>query len=137
MFDRAACPDQARLTAMPSVGLTALSVLAVLLRPASSSAPQSDAPSFSHEQVRGEGHGGDGFSQHGQAAEDMHERPARPHAAGRAVRRRAARHFGDAPAWRNPPAAAQTALTSLMARLILEHAEARRASLVAEAGHDL
>lgn len=41
------------------------------------------------------------------------------------------------PAWQDLPAAAQAALTSLMARLILEHAEARRAGSVAEAGHDL
>lgn len=41
------------------------------------------------------------------------------------------------PAWQDLPAATQEALTSLMARLILEHAEARRAGPVAEAGHDL
>ena len=41
------------------------------------------------------------------------------------------------PAWQDLPAAAQAVLTSLMARLILEHAEARRAGPKAEAGHDL
>jgi hypothetical protein len=41
------------------------------------------------------------------------------------------------PAWQDPPAATQAVLTSLMARLILDHAETRRASPVAEAGHDL
>ena len=41
------------------------------------------------------------------------------------------------PAWQNLPAATQAALTSLMARLILEHAETRRAGPRAEAGHDL
>ena len=45
--------------------------------------------------------------------------------------------LADIPAWQNLPAATQTALTSLMARLILEHAEARRAGPKAEAGHDL
>jgi len=41
------------------------------------------------------------------------------------------------PTWQNLPAATQAVLTSLMARLILGHVEARRAGLVAEAGHDL
>jgi hypothetical protein len=41
------------------------------------------------------------------------------------------------PAWQDLPAATQAVLTSLMARLILDHAETRRASLVAGAGHDL
>ena len=45
--------------------------------------------------------------------------------------------LADIPAWQNLPAATQTALTSLVTRLILEHAEARRAGPTAEAGHDL
>ncbi len=43
----------------------------------------------------------------------------------------------DTPAWQNLPAATQVVLTSLMARLILDHAEAHRASPRAGAGHDL
>ena len=43
----------------------------------------------------------------------------------------------DTPAWQDLPAATQAVLTSLMARLILDHAETRPASPVAEAGHDL
>ncbi len=43
----------------------------------------------------------------------------------------------DTPAWQDLPVATRAALTSLMARLILEHAEARQAALMAEAGHDL
>jgi hypothetical protein len=43
----------------------------------------------------------------------------------------------DTPAWQDLPTATQAVLTSLMARLILEHAEARRAGPTAEAGHDL
>ena len=43
----------------------------------------------------------------------------------------------DTPAWQNLPTATRTALTSLMARLILEYVEARRADSRAEAGHDL
>ena len=49
--------------------------------------------------------------------------------------------FGDkrtgTPAWQDLPAATQAVLTSLMARLILEHAEVRRDGSRAEAGHDL
>ena len=41
------------------------------------------------------------------------------------------------PAWQDLPAATQAALTSLLARLILDHAEARPAGPRAEAGHDL
>lgn len=43
----------------------------------------------------------------------------------------------DSPAWQDLPAATQAVLTSLMTRLILEHAEARRAGPKVEAGHDL
>ena len=43
----------------------------------------------------------------------------------------------DTPAWQDLPVATQAVLTSLIARLILEHAEARRAALMAEADHDL
>ena len=41
------------------------------------------------------------------------------------------------PAWQDLPAATQAVLTSLMARLILEHAETRRDGSRAETGHDL
>jgi len=43
----------------------------------------------------------------------------------------------DTPAWQDLPAATQAVLTSLMARLILDHAEMRRAGPRAEAGYDL
>jgi hypothetical protein len=43
----------------------------------------------------------------------------------------------DTPEWQDLPAATRAALTSLMARLILDHAETRRAGPVARAGHDL
>ena len=45
--------------------------------------------------------------------------------------------LADIPAWQDLSVATQAVLTSLMARLILEHAEARRAGLVTEVGHDL
>jgi len=85
MFDRATCPDQARLAALPSVGLTALSALADLLRPASSSAPSLGASSFSHDQTRGEDndHDNANVSQHERAPEgarkisaDLRSRPS-------------------------------------------------------------
>ena len=43
----------------------------------------------------------------------------------------------DSPAWQDLPAATRAVLTSLMARLILDHAETRQAGPVAEVGHDL
>jgi hypothetical protein len=41
------------------------------------------------------------------------------------------------PAWQDLPAATQAVLTSLMARLVLEHAERRQDGPWAGAGHDL
>lgn len=43
----------------------------------------------------------------------------------------------DTPAWQDLPAATQAVLTSLMAQLILNHAETRQAGPSAEAGDDL
>jgi hypothetical protein len=43
----------------------------------------------------------------------------------------------DTPAWQDLPAATQAMLTSLMARLILDHAETRPGGPVTGAGHDL
>ena len=43
----------------------------------------------------------------------------------------------DTPAWRDLPAATQAVLTSLMARLILDHAETCQAGPVTGAGHEL
>jgi hypothetical protein len=43
----------------------------------------------------------------------------------------------DTPAWQDLPAATQAVLTSLIARLILDHAKTRQAGPVAGAGHDL
>ena len=42
-----------------------------------------------------------------------------------------------APAWLDLPAETQNALTSLMARLILEHVDKNRTGSMPEAGHDL
>ena len=43
----------------------------------------------------------------------------------------------DTPAWQDLPAATQAVLTSLMARLFLDHAETHRSGSTEEAGHDL
>ena len=43
----------------------------------------------------------------------------------------------DTPAWQNLPQETQTALTGLMARLILDHVRAGRTGPETEAGHDL
>jgi len=43
----------------------------------------------------------------------------------------------DTPQWQDLPAATQTVLTSLMARLILNHVKSRQAGPAAGAGHDL
>jgi len=64
------------------------------------------------------------------------------------VRRRAPRQMelfatetqttiGSMPAWSGLPTEIQAALTELMTRLILEHADKNRIGSMAEAGHDL
>jgi hypothetical protein len=45
--------------------------------------------------------------------------------------------IGSMPAWSALPTEIQAALTDLMTRLILEHADKNRAGSKAEAGHDL
>ena len=44
---------------------------------------------------------------------------------------------GDMPAWSGLPTETQAALTDLMTRLILEHADKNRIGAMTEAGHDL
>lgn len=44
---------------------------------------------------------------------------------------------GGMPAWSGLPTETQAALTDLMARLILDHADKNRVGAMAEAGHDL
>ena len=43
----------------------------------------------------------------------------------------------DTPAWPDLPAETRATLTGLMARLIIEHADGRRAGSTREASHDL
>jgi hypothetical protein len=45
--------------------------------------------------------------------------------------------IGDIPAWSGLPTEIQAALTSLITRLILEHADKSRTGSMPEAGHDL
>lgn len=45
--------------------------------------------------------------------------------------------IGNMPAWSALPTEIQAALTSLITRLILEHADKSRIGSMAEAGHDL
>ena len=45
--------------------------------------------------------------------------------------------IGEMPAWLGLPSETQAALTSLISRLILEHADKSRIGSMAEAGHDL
>jgi len=47
------------------------------------------------------------------------------------------RMVGDMPAWSTLPMEARSALTDLMTRLILEHADKSGIDPTAEAGHDL
>ena len=44
--------------------------------------------------------------------------------------------IGDMPVWSGLPAEIQAALTGLITRLILEHADRRRTGSMTEAGHD-
>jgi hypothetical protein len=44
---------------------------------------------------------------------------------------------GDMPAWSGLPTETQAALTDLMTRLILDHADKNRIAAITEAGHDL
>ena len=45
--------------------------------------------------------------------------------------------IGGMPAWSGLPPETQAALTGLMTRLILEHADKNRTGSIAEVGHDL
>jgi hypothetical protein len=69
-------------------------------------------------------------------------RQTKPPAAGRRAPRQKDLFAGglqkiDMPAWSALPTQIQAALTELMTRLILEHADKTRIGSIAEAGHDL
>lgn len=105
MFERAACPDHAELTAAPFIDMTALSALADLLRQvlkdraASSNAPLSGASEPSHDQNRREAHVSidvsAAVSRREGAPKIARRRSSRTTAADRPVQRRTAERLGD------------------------------------------
>jgi hypothetical protein len=104
MFERASCPDHARLTATPFIDMTALSALADLLRQVlkdratSSNAPLSGASESSHDQNRREANVSidvsAAVSQHEATPNVARKSSGRTTAADRSVRRRAAERLG-------------------------------------------
>jgi len=136
MFERASYPNHSRFTATPFIDMTALSALADLLRQvlkdraASSNARLSGASESSHDQNRREAYVSTDVSQHQTpkvARRSSRETPP----ADRSVRRGAAESFDGG------TGVAGTAAGDLIAQLIREHAQGRRARSGTEAGHDL
>jgi hypothetical protein len=143
MFDRAACPHPPRLITSPFVSMDALSMLSDLLRRAlkpplsSSNAPHSGASKSSHDQNRGEAHD-----------HATMRSPIQPPAMSAERRRLQQSDHSQqidmfdgvtptkTPAWRDLPEETRGMLTGLMARLILEHAQASSQALGTEADHD-
>ena len=147
MFERAACPDHVQLTATPFIDTTTLSALADLVRQvlkdwaASSNAPLSGASKSSHDQNRREAH----VSINVSAAVSQHEatpkitgrNSSRTTAADRPIRVERQNALVAGPAWQELPVETQSAVTNLMARLLLEYIQGSRAGSAPEAGHDL
>jgi hypothetical protein len=133
MFERARCLDPPRLTASPFVSMDALSALSDLLRQvlkpplSSSNAPHSGASRSSRDQNRGEAHD---HAKPGATASD----------AGPTAKASAQRPDGatptQTPSWRDLPEETRDALTGMMARLTLEHAQIGSPVLRTEADHD-
>ena len=134
MFDRSACA-RVRLAADAHADMAALMALAELVRHAlndriaSSNAPLSGVSILSRKTRIG-------------------ERPMPRQTKPRSARRRAPQQIdlfaaetqttiGSMPAWSGLPTEIQAALTSLIIRLILEHADKSQIGPMAEAGHDL
>src|SRR5246500_3206199 len=123
MFDRTACPGPALLAVQPFVSIEALAALSALLDLAlkdqtPSAVLLSGASRASHNQNRGETH----VARDGNAREPIPTQSTIASAASaRSVRGRPNGAIG-APAWPELPAEARAALTSLMTRLILDHA---------------
>jgi hypothetical protein len=132
MFDRSACASM-RAAADAHVELAALTAVAALLqhalndRFASSNAPLSGAPRFSRDQNRGEIHATPEKADAGATPRTSADRPVR--------RRTAEDDRRDAGVARTAVGDTST-LTSLISRLILEHADKSRIAPTAEAGHD-
>jgi hypothetical protein len=132
MFDRSACA-RVRMAADAHVDLAALTALAALLwqvlndHLASSDAPVSGVLGVSRGPNRGE----------------LHATQTKPPPARRWAPRQielfaegARGRTGSVPAWSTLPPDIQAALTELMTRLLLEHADQNRIGSMTEAGHD-
>jgi hypothetical protein len=134
MFDRSACTG-IRVAADAHADMAALMALAELVRHAlndrfePSNAPFSGATRLSRDENRGEVHA---------TPDEADAAGATPRtAADRSVRGRTAEEDRRLPAWSGLPRETQAALTSLITRLILEHADKTRIGPVTEVGHDL
>ena len=142
MFERAAWPDHVQLTATPFIDTTTLSVLADLVRQvlkdwaASSNAPLSGASESSHENRR-EAHVSINIS----AAVSQHERTPKITGRNSVAQPQQINLFGDerqnalvaGPAWQELPVETQSAVTNLMARLLLEYIQGSGAGSATEA----
>jgi hypothetical protein len=124
MFDRTACPDPGLLAAQPYVSIEALAALSALLDLAlkdqtPSAVLLSGASGAPHNQNRGETH----VTRDDKLRERIPTQSTiAPAASDRSVRERLSNDAAGAPAWPELPAEARAALTSLMTRLILDHA---------------
>jgi len=130
MFDRSACAGT-RIATDAHADLAALTMLATLLRHAlndhfaSSNAPFSGASRLSHDQNRGEVYATpDDTDASAPQQLDLFAGASRT-------------KIGGMPAWSGLPTEAQAALTDLMTRLILDHADKNWIGSMTEAGHDL
>ena len=133
MFERSACAG-ARIVTDAHADLAALIMLATLLRQAlndhlaSSNAPLSGASRRSRDQNRGEvlPRWTKPTTAHRRAPQQIDLFAGEPRTT-----------IGGMPAWSGLPTETQAALTNLMTRLILEHADQSRIGSMTEAGHDL
>jgi hypothetical protein len=127
MFDRSACA-RVRVAADAHVNLAALVALTTLLRSTSSKALLSGALGLSHDQNQGEVHAtaDEATSEATPGPQQIDLFTEKPQNA-----------IGNMPAWSTLPIDVQAALTSLMTRLILEHAYASRIGSMTETDHDL
>jgi hypothetical protein len=118
MFDRRACPGAELLATQPCVSIEALAAFSALVD-LSSAVLLSGATGASHDQNRGEAHvtRDEKFGER-----TLTQSTIAPAESGRSVRERPVERRHRQPSWPELPAQAQAALTSLMTRLILDHA---------------
>jgi hypothetical protein len=139
MFDRTACPDPGLLAAQPYVSIEALAALSALLDLAlkdqtPSAVLLSGASGASHDRNRGETH----VTRDENLRERYrHNRPSRPQHQPDLFGSGLSNDATGAPAWPELPADARAALTSLMTRLIQDHAATTATPCAKEADHGL